>query len=597
MLELLTGASEAERERLLVLEATKLVDSPATEDFDRITRLAAAMFNVPTALISFITHDRQWFKSKVGMEVPETERGAAFCDHAIRSSDVLVVEDAARDRRFKFNRLVCGQPGIRFYAGAPLITQSGHALGSLCIIDTEPRELSEQEASQLKDLAALVMVQIERTVSVGRVHEVTHLPNRAQLRSDLQDLAMAGDPGARALALVDVMSSSQVQSALLALGLPALERSVRVIGSRLGSLLGSDITVYHVSETRFAFMLSVGQQEEASTKLEWIMARMREPFRFDGVAFTLEARCGALMFDAKSDGRRDLLRMATSALVQAGAESAALRWYAADMDVPHRRAYALVKMLPESLENGEFRLVYQPKLDVAKRRFSGVEALLRWSHPVMGTISPAEFVPAIEKTAAIHQLTDWVLEAALAQTAEWQSQGLFITVAVNASAKNLEHPEFASKVREACDRHRVDPKWLHIECTENSVLTGSRTSDTLQEIEKLGVQISLDDFGVGYSNIACLNRLPVSLLKLDRSLVAPIATDFRAWTLAQSLIDFGHCLGYRMLAEGVEDAETYEMLVQAGCDAIQGYFVSRPIEATDLLPFLRAQIPARLLVS
>lgn len=107
---------------------------------------------------------------------------------------------------------------------------------------------------------------------------------------------------------------------------------------------------------------------------------------------------------------------------------------------------------------------------------------------------------------------------------------------------------------------RRQPEWLHIECAENSVLTGGRTSDALQEIEKLGVQISLDDFGVGYSNIACLNRLPVSLLKLDRSLVAPIATDFRAWTLAQSLIDFGHCLGYRMLAEGVEDAETYEML-------------------------------------
>nr|WP_145550057.1 sensor domain-containing phosphodiesterase [Variovorax boronicumulans] len=597
MLELLTGASEAEQERLLVLEATKLVDSPATEDFDRITRLAAALFNVPTALISLVTHDRQWFKSKVGMEVSETERGAAFCDHTIRSSEVLVVEDAANDRRFKFNRLVCGQPGIRFYAGAPLITQSGHALGSLCIIDTKPRELLKDEASQLKDLAALVMAQIERTVAVGRVHEVTHMPNRAQLRSDLQDLALAADPGPRVLALVDIMSGSQVQSALLALGLSALERSVRVIGARLASLVGANTVVYHVSETRFALVLNIRRHEDASIHLGSLVAQMREPFKFDGVAFTLEARCGALMFEPQSDRHRDLLRMATSALVQAAAESAALRWYASEMDTSHRRAYALVKMLPESLASGEFRLVYQPKLDVTKNRVSGVEALLRWSHPVMGTISPGEFVPAIEKTAAIHELTDWVLNTALAQSADWQRQGVFITVAVNVSAKNLEYPGFADKVREACDRHGVNPRWLHIECTENSVLTGVRTVETLQSLEKLGVQISLDDFGVGYSNIACLNRLPVSLLKLDRSLVAPIATDFRAWTLAQSLIDFGHCLGYRMLAEGVEDAETYKMLVEAGCDAIQGYFVSKPIEASDLLPFLRAQIPARLMLN
>ncbi|KQP05334.1 sensor domain-containing phosphodiesterase [Pseudorhodoferax sp. Leaf265] len=597
MLELLKGASEAERERLLALEATKLVDSPATEDFDRITRLAAALFNVPTALISLVTHDRQWFKSRVGMEAAETERGAAFCDHTIRSPDVLVVEDAAKDRRFKFNRLVCNQPGIRFYAGAPLITLSGHALGSLCIIDTKPRQLSDGEAAQLKDLAALVMAQIERTVSVGRVHEVTHMPNRAQLRSDLHDLALTADSGARVLALVDIMSGSQVQAALLALGLSALERSVRVIGGRLASLVGSDTTVYHVSETRFAFILNAGQQDEASVKLESLMAQMHEPFKFAGVAFTLEARCGALMFDPAADRGHDLLRMATSALVQAATESAMLRWYASEMDTPHRRAYALVQMLPESLESGEFRLVYQPKLDVTKNRVSGVEALLRWSHPVMGSISPAEFVPAIEKTAAIHQLTEWVLNAALAQNADWQRQGVFITVAVNVSAKNLEAPGFADKVREACDRHHVDPRWLHIECTENSVLTGSRTTETLQSIGKLGVQISLDDFGVGYSNIACLNRLPVSLLKLDRSLIAPIATDFRAWTLAQSLIDFGHCLGYRMLAEGVENAETYKMLVEAGCDAIQGYFVSKPIEASELLPFLRTQMPARLLLS
>lgn len=127
-----------------------------------------------------------------------------------------------------------------------------------------------------------------------------------------------------------------------------------------------------------------------------------------------------------------------------------------------------------------------------------------------------------------------------------------------------------------------------------TLLTGERILATLAEIDSTGVQVSLDDFGIGYSNIACLNRLPISLLKLDQSLVRPIAKDFKAWTLAQSLITFGHSLGYRVLAEGVEDEETYKLLIDAGCDAIQGYFLSRPLEADAILPFIRNNQSARV---
>lgn len=593
MLELMTAANDAEKARLLVLEATKLVDSPATEDFDRITHLAAELFNVPTALISLVTEDRQWFKSKVGMEACETERGVAFCDHTIRTSDVMIVPDATKDRRFRHNRLVQGEQAIRFYAGAPLITQSGHALGSLCVIDSKPRQFSEGETKLLRDLAMMVMAQVERAMSVGRVNEITHMPNRAQLKGDLEDLARAGDPGPRSLVLLDIMSGEQLQAALLALGVSALERSVRLIAARLSSFLGKGTTLYHVSETRFAFLLQ-GERQEMAAQIEAMVRRMREPFHIDGISFQIETRCGSVLFDAVAGQTEDLLRMATSALVQPAVEGALFHWHRPETDAPHKRAYALVRTIPESLENGEFRLVYQPKLDVAKRRCSGVEALIRWCHPVLGNVSPTEFIPAIEKTQAIHQVTDWVLNTALAQIAAWQSQGLFLTVAVNVSARNLELPGFARTIHDACVRHGVQPRWLHIECTENTVLTGTRTARTLEEIESLGVQISLDDFGIGYSNIACLNRLPVNLLKLDRSLVAPIAVDFRALTLAQSLITFGHSLGYRMLGEGVEDEETYRLLVEAGCDAIQGYFVSKPMEADGVLPFMRAQLPPKV---
>lgn len=134
---------------------------------------------------------------------------------------------------------------------------------------------------------------------------------------------------------------------------------------------------------------------------------------------------------------------------------------------------------------------------------------------------------------------------------------------------------------------------MHIECTENVALTGDRIAQALADLDALGAQISLDDFGIGYSNIACLQRLPISLIKLDQSLVRPVRQDFKAWTLAQSLITFGHSLGYRVLAEGVEDEETFNLLIDAGCDAIQGYFLSRPMEADAVLPFMRVNRVAR----
>lgn len=449
MLELLTGANEAERDRLLVLEATKLVDSPASDDFDRVTRLAAELFRVPVALITLVTEDRQWFMSKVGMDVCETEREAAFCHHTIQTKQVMVVPDATLDRRFCANRLVTGAPAIRFYAGAPLITASGHALGSLCIIDNEPRTFLDRERALLEDLAAMVMRQIELTVSVGRINEITKLPNRAQLQSDLNDLQSVSDPGTRALVLLDIMGASQVQAAVLALGVGALERFLAQVSRRLAALLPSNVTLYHTSDTRFSFLLPAdhGDLDKAVRKM---VASMIGPFELEGICFKLDVRCGAVRFDPVNDRVVDLLRMATSALVQRGEEEDRLHWFVQEYDLAHRRTYALVRTIPEGLRNNEFRLVYQPKYDVATQRHSGVEALLRWTHPVMGVISPAEFIPAIEKTQTIHQVTSWVLETALAQMALWQASGLFIKVAINVSGRNLEQPDFADSVRRAC---------------------------------------------------------------------------------------------------------------------------------------------------
>jgi EAL domain-containing protein (putative c-di-GMP-specific phosphodiesterase class I) len=193
----------------------------------------------------------------------------------------------------------------------------------------------------------------------------------------------------------------------------------------------------------------------------------------------------------------------------------------------------------------------------------------------------------MERTTLIHEFTEWILHRALEQLSAWRAQGIELTMAVNVSSRTLEHPLFLQALRNACALYQVHPQNLHIECTENAVMTGTRTAATLEAVRAMGIGISLDDFGVGYSNLACLHSLPVQLLKLDQSLIKPIATDERALKLVRSLIHMGHTLGYRLLAEGVETREVLDILKREGCDAVQGYYLSRPLEAEHVADFLK----------
>jgi len=578
-----------EQERLFFLRSTGLLDSKASEAFDRITRLAAELFQVPIALVSLVEEKRQWFKSCVGLETRETERSVSFCTHTIERATALVVEDAVQDARFADNPLVTGYPGIRFYAGVPLRLPSGHALGSLCIIDSQPRSFSDAELQRLQDLGALVMAQIDLHQMAGRVHEVTRLPNRGQLGEDLLEACTAEPAAPRLLMLLDVMSHTQLQAAVRAIGIGPLESALRTIATKLVASIPADAALYHVGETRFAIVMAGGAQEDLCDVAAGLMLRMAEPFRAGAVTVQLELQAGLAPFTLVPASCNDVLRRATAALYQAGSEQRPMLWYCEEFDAPHRRAYALLRSIPLGLVAGDFRLVFQPKMNLHTGRIMGVEALARWRHPRHGDVPPGEFVEIMERTTLIHDFTEWVLHRALEQLALWRTQCIELTMSVNVSARNLEHPLFLQALRNACALYQIHPQNLHIECTEHAVMTGTRTAATLEAVRAMGIGIALDDFGVGYSNLACLHSLPVQLLKLDQSLIKPIAADVRAHKLVRSLIQMGHALGYRLLAEGVESKEVLDILKREGCDAVQGYYLSRPLEAQDVAAFLQAK--------
>lgn len=575
-----------EQERLLHLQRTRLLDTAPSEAFDQITRLASQLFGAPVSLMSLVDAERQWFKSRVGLDTSETDRQSSFCSHAIEQRQVMVVEDALRDPRFAGNPLVLGDPRIRFYAGAPLVLESGHALGTLCVIDHQPRTFSPQQRDQLATLAALVMSQIELHQRAGRINEVTRLPNRAQMAASLEEQRLLTPGERRGMLLIDVMQHQQLQAAVRAVGISPLERILRLIATRLQNLVGADWPVYHVAETRFCIKMQGESRQEREQFARRLVHELETPFECGSVSVELELEVGMVEFDLEKHSANDALRKAASAMQEAAARGQRFLWHDETFDASHRRAFRLLQEVAPGLSRGEFRLVYQPKLNLSRQAYTGVEALARWRHPVHGDLSPGEFIPLIENSPLIHVFTRWVLNTALAQLGAWRAQGIDLTMALNVSSRNLDQPGFVEVVRQICSDQDVPPQKLHVECTETSVMTNQETREALMALQEMGAQISLDDFGMGYSNLACLRELPVGMLKLDQSLIKPVDTDPRALELVKSLVLMGHSLGYRMLAEGVETQAVFDLVVEAGCDAMQGFYLSRPLEAPEIPGFI-----------
>ncbi|GKS77129.1 sensor domain-containing phosphodiesterase [Acidovorax sp. SUPP950] len=587
-------ALERERQRICALQTTGLLETPDSDGFDRITRLASALFGAPIALVTLVDIERQWHKSRVGLSARELPRSVAFCHHTIQSADVMVVEDTLLDERFVHNPLVTGELGVRFYAGAPLVLPGGQALGALCILDQHPRTFDAAQCRQLQDLAALAMNEIALQRTAGRINEITSLYNRAQLVQDLMSQCTQTPGETRTLVLLDVIRDRDLQQAVRAIGIAPLEAGLRDVALHLAQALGPGVQLYHASETRFAYLLPEdgAQPQEQEQAVLRVQRHLQEAFRISRVVLELYLVAGLARFTLDAESAGDVLRRATSALHQADELNRALVWYAPESDTAHRRAFALLRGLTQGLAEGEFRLVYQPQFEVRQQRFSGVEALIRWRHPRHGNVSPAEFIEQVEQTALIHLLTEWVLHTSLAQLAEWNRQGLQLTMAINVSARNLEHPDFALVLRNAIALHGVAAQQLHIECTENVALTGRATQRVLEEIRAMGLKVSLDDFGIGYCNLSCLRGLPAEMLKLDQSLVMPIAHDMQAWTLLRTIISLGQRLGYQLVAEGVETQEILDMVSEAGCDLVQGYFLAYPMEAGEVAPFFAARAAA-----
>jgi EAL domain-containing protein (putative c-di-GMP-specific phosphodiesterase class I)/GGDEF domain-containing protein len=573
-----------EEARLDALHRLKLLDTPESESFDRITRMACQIFGLPISAVSLTDHDRQWFKSRVGVEHHSIPRDKAPCARVAESAEVVLIPDLLEDDCYR-NSILAGQ-GIRFYAGAPLVTREGFGLGALCVLGTEPRTASAEEMAALNDLAQIVMSQIELQHAHGRVDPLSGLPNRTQFLDDLDDLGR-DDPGRDRLAvLLDLARAEQLNTSARVMGSSFVDEMVQEAARALRTVLGAHRTAYHVAATQFAFLAPRDAKEDTyAAQLGPILKQFR---RASNARFVLSAAVGIAPFVTGRTAPKDVLRTAHSAALDARTAKTTVSVYSSSEDGAHRRRFRLLNDFAEALNHpAQLRLVYQPRVDLTTRECLGAEALLRWSHPTLGDVSPGEFVPIVEQTSLARPATAWVLEAGLKQLGIWRAAGMAVQLSINVSAANLDEKDFAERVQLYLLKHRIPASMLELEVTESAVMDNSgQAVSQLVALESAGIRLAIDDFGTGYSSLSYLQRLPAQVLKIDQSFTRDLTKGEREQTLVRSMISLSHDLGYRVVAEGIESGEEAELLTSMGCDEGQGYLFARPMEAADFEQWL-----------
>ncbi|GGC96759.1 sensor domain-containing phosphodiesterase [Undibacterium terreum] len=573
----------SEAERLAALHELGILDTNTSEYFDSITRLAVTLFGMSASYVSLVDRDRQWLKSNVGICPHDGKLGESFCAHAINASKVMVVEDTLLDERFRHNEMVTGPAGTRFYAGAPMLTREGDAIGALCVTDTKPRRLDEEQLAKLQSLASLAMSHVSLRRTVGHVDAVSGMPNKYQLEEDLVALQTEAAGQRRVLVYLDMPDAATAFEIASVLGPAVYDELIRSVSLRLRRLFIGKARVYHVTDARFAILSSDADTAGFVRFVYGLEPALHEPVHSREVPLNLPGFGGIVEFDVDAHSALEAPRKALSAVNQALLLQQRWSVYSIVEDSSHQRSFRLLNDVHDAIRDDGLHLVYQPKHDLHNDSCASAEALLRWTHPELGPISPAEFIPLIEKTALIKPLTDWVIRTAFRQAGAWHAAGHKIKIAINLSAHNFEEEDICERLEAASKEAGLEPQYIEIECTEGIWMESPQIIQTLEAIRALGMGLALDDFGTGYSNFSYLQKVPASVVKLDQSLIRNVHTSLRDQRIVRSLIALAKELDYHVVAEGVETADSLAMIRSWGCDVAQGYHFSRPLLAEEFL--------------
>jgi diguanylate cyclase (GGDEF)-like protein len=415
---------------------------------------------------------------------------------------------------------------------------------------------------------------------------LTTLPNRALFQQRV-DAALRDDGRRAAVLLMDLDRFKDVNDAL---GHHIGDRVLQVVASRLRGSLGGEDTVARLGGDEFAVLLPGADEARACDAGRRIAASLEQPIRVGDHAIDVGASIGATLYPGHGADIGQLLRHADIAMYAAKRGRLGFLLYDPSVEDSRQGHLSLLSELRRAVERDELTLHFQPKVELATGAFASVEVLLRWTHPLRGVLPPSEFIPFAEHTGYIRELTRWVIDAALRQCGAWRAQGRTIRMAINVSARDLLNPELPDIVARALAAHGVPADALCLEVTETALMEDPvRAHETVRRLRALGLRLSIDDYGTGFSSLAYIKRLSVSELKIDRAFIKDLTRDAEDLAIVRSTIDLGHNLGLEVVSEGVEDEETATRLRELGCDLGQGYWFARPMDAQQLMAWITAR--------
>ena len=592
-----TGTLEAQQRRIerlnRTLETLSAVNALIVRVSDRNDLLAeACRIAVERGGFGFaairLANDEKIVSSGEGSKDPmidqfPVEPRAAVCNDLEEAQDEPG-RDAARRR------------GFRGYAVLPLLF-SGQAEGALLLYARGKDFFDDEEMRLLHELAGDIAFALHHLAQKARMdylayHDsLTDLPNRNLFIDRLGQALIAARREKRfaAAMFIDIERFRMVNETF---GRRGGDELLCEIASRLRSAARDQDTVARVGADHFA--IACAGFDHPGDTIHWLLERLGEAFAqsviIEGVELRVTMKVGIAVFPTDGETTETLCANAETALNHAKQAGQRHLFYAPEMNARVAESLALEHRLRRAIDDGRLALHYQPKMDVRSGELCGLEALIRWQDPELGAVPPAKFVTLMEETGMILVAGRWALARAVEDILRWQALGLQVPrTSVNVSAIQLRQKDFVESVLEAISAFGRDQPLLDIEITESVLVDDiEETTRKLQTLRRAGVEISVDDFGTGYCSLSYLARLPVDVLKIDRSFVLRMRDAGYPRNIVAMIVSLAHTLGLKVIAEGVEDAEQVRLLRDLGCDQIQGYLVSRPIPAEEIEALLRA---------
>jgi len=663
--------------RLSKLQDYDILDTPAEAAYDDIVELAAHICEAPTSLVSLVDAERQWFKAKVGLDAVESPRDVAFCAHTIQQDGVLVVEDTHQHDLFRDNPLVTGEPHIRFYAGAPLITPDGYALGSLCVIDYVPRQINVHQKQALQILSRQVIAQMElghrskqleainanledrvadrtagltvalqkllvtqnklRKRKAALLHSalrdpLTGLPNREYFSQRLEQaiqLAGRNQNHLYAVLFIDIDDFKPVNEAL---GREVGDRILKHVADQIKLMLRKSDLVARLGGDEFAVLLDdIPNEAQAIVAIERIQAQLQQPFGTEskpifirtsiGVTFSTQGYrypetairdANVAMHRAKQQTKRRVEKLFDAQLKhQKQKELGSLKSPILIQEdaVPVPRHFAIFNATPDGTANpraaledelrqafllDQFELHYQPIFALCDaqaesapskaalwKTLMGFEVLLRWHHPDRGLLDAQCFINAIKDIGIIRQICEQTIHSACQNLSTWRDRfnRPDLKLHLNLSLIELQCPRLLSHWQSALSKHPLPAQSYRIEINEQLLLSGDPTVyEALQQLNALGLDFCIDDFGRGHSSLSRLHQLSISALKIDRTFIEKLSEP-SSRDIVKTILDLGRSADMNVIAEGIETTEQLETLRRLGCQMGQGFWLSKPMSA------------------